>query len=757
VSAEPPLGVMGYVGAPSAEPGASLPLHVRSTDPRWSARLVRLRALEIPSVGIERRAEPVDGVAAFERETIEQRTPVGSYARAPLDAPVDYRSGLTVAVIALPTLPGHGRQAMLAQRDERGATGWSLGLDDDGAAALRLATTAGELAVRTADSLVRGCWSLITAVVDPVAGVVRITAAPVGAPAANRVIEGRGRPQAGEQPLPGAPAWAAAAPLLLGAGWLEDDLLPHDGYDGRLDRPVVVARALDARAAAALPLAPPLDDAATVAAWDFAAGIGPRGFARPSHVHDAGPRAVHGTSTNHPTRAVGGHNFDGDRLDFRHAPEQYAALHFHRDAMTDCRWTPQADVVLPDDLPSGAYAVRLESGGHEDLVPFVVRPPCGTATADVLVVLSTNSYLAYANDHVAIDSPRVQGWTMQVPALDAFERLRYFHRELGPSLYEWHLDSAGVCHSSWRRPILTMRPQAYNHNGPVWQFPADMQVLDWLDRKGIAADVVCDRDVHDGGAGLLERYRCVLTGSHPEYQTGPMLDAYEAYAGGGGRLCYLGGNGMYWVTAYDPEDPHVIEIRRASGTQAWAAPPGEHHLSFTGEPGGTWRSRRRAPQKSMGVGFVAHGNPRGAAGYRRAVPDDSPAAWVFAGLEVAEGDGFGDYGVMGGAAGIELDATDPELGTPVGTILLASSVGHSDDVVEARENYNMTHRALGGARNPKVRSDMVLVPRAGGGAVFSTGSIGWVSSLSHDDYDNEISRILANVIARFAGTGPVLD
>jgi N,N-dimethylformamidase len=52
---------------------------------------------------------------------------------------------------------------------------------------------------------------------------------------------------------------------------------------------------------------------------------------------------------------------------------------------------------------------------------------------------------------------------------------------------------------------------------------------------------------------------------------------------------------------------------------------------------------------------------------------------------------------------------------------------------------------------------MVLVPRGEGGAVFATGSIGWISSLSHRGGDNEIARILANVIDRFAAPGPVLD
>lgn len=129
---------------------------------------------------------------------------------------------------------------------------------------------------------------------------------------------------------------------------------------------------------------------------------------------------------------------------------------------------------------------------------------------------------------------------------------------------------------------------------------------------------------------------------------------------------------------------------------------------------------------------------------------------MFEGTGVSEGGDFGGYGVMGGTAGIEIDAVDPELGTPEAAIVLATSVGHPDDMVEARESFNMTHRALGGARNPKVRSDMVLVPRTGGGAVFSTGSIGWVFSLSHDGYDNEISRILANVLDRFGSDGPAV-
>jgi N,N-dimethylformamidase len=208
------------------------------------------------------------------------------------------------------------------------------------------------------------------------------------------------------------------------------------------------------------------------------------------------------------------------------------------------------------------------------------------------------------------------------------------------------------------------------------------------------------------------------------------------------------------VTGYDPEDPQVIEIRRWGGTQAWCAAPGEYHLSFTGRLGGLWRFSGRAPQKTFGVGMVAAGPPSASAGYLQVAEPGSPAAWVLAGVEEAD---FGRYGTMGGAAGTEIDTVDPLLGTPDETIVVATSAGHSDDMLEARENFNMTSRILGGARNPKVHADLVLIPREEGGAVFSTGSISFSGSLAHEGWDNDVSRLLGNVFDRFVSSRPVLD
>ena len=41
-----------------------------------------------------------------------------------------------------------------------------------------------------------------------------------------------------------------------------------------------------------------------------------------------------------------------------------------------------------------------------------------------------------------------------------------------------------------------------------------------------------------------------------------------------------------------------------------------------------------------------------------------------------------------------------------------------------------------------------------GGALFATSSIAWCGSLSHNGYDNNISRITANVLKRFLDPTP---
>jgi N,N-dimethylformamidase len=149
-----------------------------------------------------------------------------------------------------------------------------------------------------------------------------------------------------------------------------------------------------------------------------------------------------------------------------------------------------------------------------------------------------------------------------------------------------------------------------------------------------------------------------------------------------------------------------------------------------------------------GVGFSAQGLFEGS--YYRRMPGaaDPRAAWIFEGID---GDIIGDFGLSGGgAAGFELDRADFKLGTPPNALILARSEGHQAHFVTVPEEL-LTHVMTVTGERPKalIRAEIVYFETVAGGAVFSTGSITFCGSLSHDNYANKVSRLLENVLIRF--------
>ena len=294
-----------------------------------------------------------------------------------------------------------------------------------------------------------------------------------------------------------------------------------------------------------------------------------------------------------------------------------------------------------------------------------------------------------------------------------------------------------------------MRPKTYQ-----WSFNADTHITDWLEAGGIAYDVITDEDLHREGLAILAPYRAAMTGTHPEYLSTPMWDAIDAYLGQGGRLMYMGGNGFYWRIAYRGEDTTALEVRRAeTGTRAWAAEPGEAYHGFTGEYGGLWLRLGRPPQSLVGVGYIAQGFDAATCYRRRPGSFDSRASWIFDG--VGPDEAIGDFGLIyGGAAGSEIDRHDRRLGSPPHALVLASSETHTNVYYTAIENETEMMPMLGAPENEGIRADMVFFETPGGGAVWSTGSIAWSGSLSHDGYDNNVARITRNVLERFLDPTP---
>jgi N,N-dimethylformamidase len=233
-----------------------------------------------------------------------------------------------------------------------------------------------------------------------------------------------------------------------------------------------------------------------------------------------------------------------------------------------------------------------------------------------------------------------------------------------------------------------------------------------------------------------------------------MMNGIMAFQNAGGRHLALGANGFYWRCAFHPQAPAAVEVRRGmAGTRTWESQPGEVHLAGTGEPGALWRHSGFAPQKLIGVGFAAMVYDH--AGYYMLMPGAAESRAAFAVEGVAPAERIGDYGVrIGGAVGIEIDRFDVGLGSPPHAVMLATSHGLGPGALPTPEEYRTTVHGLDGEQNALVRADMVFFETANGGAVFATGSISYVLSLSHNRYDNNISRITGNVLRRFLDATP---
>jgi N,N-dimethylformamidase beta subunit-like, C-terminal len=519
---------------------------------------------------------------------------------------------------------------------------------------------------------------------------------------------------------------------------------PHDNpycafFNGRVEDPAILIGVHDDPQ----PIDP--NKAECIAWWDFSAEI------PTDRIIDRGPCGLHGHLRNLPTRAVRGSRWTGEETNWRHRPRHYAAIHFHQDDLYDCGWETDFAFDIPDRIASGVYGIRLRCDDIEDIVPIYVLPWAGTATAPIVFLASTFTYQVYGNHQRSSvnDAFRARQAEWHAYPWNADQ-----HPEYGASTYNRHPDGSGICYSSLRRPLLTMRPgyiTFFDTRGSgVRHFPADTHLIDWLTLKGIAFDVVTDHDLDREGAALLRPYRAVVIGSHPEYHTPNTLDALQNYVDGGGRLAYLGGNGFYWRVATSPEIPDVLEIRRAEGgIRNWAAEPGEYFHALDGGYGGLWRRNGRPPQMLCGVGFSAQGLFEGS--YYRRMPGaaDPRAAWIFDGVE---DEIIGDFGLSGGgAAGFELDRADFALGTPPNALILARSEGHQSHFGTVPEEL-LSHLATLNGERPKdlIRAEIVYFETTAGGAVFSTGSITFCGSLSYNNYDNNISRMLENVLRRFA-------
>lgn len=733
--------VIGYTNAWSVMSGDELEVKVSTYGSRsYRADLVRvICGDDEPAHGIYREEE-IAAPFAGEYPGRTQQMRAGSFVVVPAGAVLGGLESFTVQVWVLPTTPHAGEQGLIASWDEASGSGFALVIDGNGAAALRVGNGAGALdVVASGAPLAPRRWHLVAASYDAVTRRIDLYQDFIGSP-----FEASSSASAS-----GEAAFRAASVPLLMAALPDPGAAADDGarchFNGKLDRPRLTGRVLSPSESTALAwdAEPRERERALIAAWDFSRDIGSH------HATDTSFNGLHGRAVNLPSRAVKGFNWSGNEQNWRHAPQQYGAIHFHDDDHYDAGWETGFSYVIPADLRSGVYAVRLRADGDEWYVTFFVRPPRGTTTSKLAFLASTATYMAYSNYRWQLHERFAEAAEAYWTTLDKGDAFLQEHPEFGLSTYDHHWDGSGVRYASRLRPVVNMAPKT-----PLWSFNPDTHILGWLEQAGIDYDVITDEDLHHDGVELLERYRAVVTGTHPEYYTTPMWDGLRAYIARGGRLAYLGGNGFIWRCAFSEEMPGVLELRRAEdGIRYRDEEPGEYYLEFTGEYGGLWRRLGMAPQALVGVGTVAVGFDK--SGWYRRTPAsfDERTSFIFEGI--GDDEMIGDFGILGGgASGSEIDAVDPMLGTPPHALVVARSEGHSENTYLVPDETGFHHSAMDGTHNPKVRADMTFFETPAGGAVFSVGSIAWGGSLPHNGYDNNVARVSQNVLRRFLTPAP---
>lgn len=368
-------------------------------------------------------------------------------------------------------------------------------------------------------------------------------------------------------------------------------------------------------------------------------------------------------------------------------------------------------VTAPDR--SGLYYFHARSkSGDVFTFPWVVAPAAPASQVAILASdINWNAYNSFGGRSNYINADRLPG----TPVVNSRQELKRYtqreHRTYDSDDYE---------------PLSLERPDPFNHIEPNEQLTdpiagrqgchlaaAEWRLLGWMERKELAYDLYSESQFHYGQVPL-DHYRVLIISTHPEYWSSDMYYRLKEWVfKRGGRLMYLGGNGLNCEVEFLDDHRIVYQNTNWSHSEPQYSDDGREYES-------RFDKRQESEANLLGVAFTF-------AGIMTAAPYQVKAAdhWCFEGTGLRNGDTFGEKSlhmrVPGGASGHETDKVTAQ--SPANVQVLAKGL-------------NPDH---GGA-------EIVVHEPPGGGAVFSVGSICWPSSLLVDE---SVSRITENVLRRF--------
>jgi hypothetical protein len=358
---------------------------------------------------------------------------------------------------------------------------------------------------------------------------------------------------------------------------------------------------------------------------------------------------------------------------------------------------------------SGLYYFHArDEGGREFSFPWIVAPSRPSAPIAVLASnITWNAYNNFGGRSNYVHADRMP----ETPTVNSRLELK---RYLEPEHIVWCADEYA--------PLSFDRPEPLNHipfdeqaadpiegRSACHLAPAEWRLLAWLEREGFQYDLYAETQLHSGVLNL-DAYQVVVLNCHPEYWTLNMYQHVLRWVQErGGRLMYLGGNGLNCAVDLPSDDTMIVRNGRIRSL--WAEGIGaESRMAKIGQ----------SEAALLGVVF----DPRGimtAAPYRVVAADH----WCFAGTGLKAGELFGLQSLHmrcpGGASGHETDKISTS--SPVNVLVLAKGTNPDE----------------GGA-------EMIIYDTPSGGQAFSVGSISYPACLLVDDH---VSRVTFNVLKRF--------
>ncbi len=526
-------------------------------------------------------------------------------------------------------------------------------------------------------------------------------------------------------------------------------------YDGDLAQCVIYDRALNRnqikKRFADQGLANP-ENSSVVGCWPFAEERGTR-------VADVSAGGRHGRVINRGTWMIGGPSFDASavgRHDTVYDPTQDAkrghGLRLASDELYNARWDVSHRFRIPPDAKSGAYAGRFdfEINGKpmRYFTTFIVKRPEARPKAPLLVLVSSNTWLAYNSAPFPVNHGKelTKMGTGGLPSShpDAATYSCYRDHRAGQPTYKIGLKlpwpAAG--------PNKTYINERYSH-----LLRGERFLHLWLDQHGYEYDVITDHDL-DRNPEVLKGYEAVLLNGHSEYWSARAYDGIDNYLRAGGSAVVMSGNTMFWRVSFD-DTGEVMECRKfgkgIGGRKA--AQVGELYHSHDFKRGSLMRFCGYPAWKNVGLTCIGWGGAFQP--YQVELSDhflfNEPHP-----IKLKPGETFGHIDEKIGAVGHEFDVrlstlqratADPVikgLVEPEGIVTIASSQ-HQRKVLDFNAEG---HKARVG--DEETIAEIIYWERPEGGRVFHTGSIATAWGMYHDE---NLSKLVRNALHHFGVKG----